>query len=68
MDRVAAVGALITGVVTMRYVMRSGPLAESPPAALEAWLSELLQRMLEDPPPSPLTAAKGRAGRRRAST
>jgi len=31
-------------------------------AAVEAWLSELLQRMLEDPRLS-LTAAKGRAGR-----
>jgi AcrR family transcriptional regulator len=61
-DRVAAVGALIMGVVTMRYVMGSGPLAGASPAALEAWLGDRLQRMLEDPPPPPLTAA-GRRGR-----
>lgn len=57
MDRVAGLGALITGVVTMRYVMRSGPLAAASPVALEAWLADRLQRILDDPPPPPLTTA-----------
>ena len=46
-DRVAGVGALIMGVVMSRYVMRTGPLAEADPAALTAWLGDLLQRLLD---------------------
>jgi AcrR family transcriptional regulator len=53
-DRATSVGSFIMGVVTMRYLMRSGPLAEATPAALEAWLGERLQRLLEDPAPPPL--------------
>ncbi|HTW98695.1 MAG TPA: TetR family transcriptional regulator [Acidimicrobiales bacterium] len=53
MDRVASVGALITGVVTMRYVMRCGPLAATRPEVLERWLGDRLQRLLDGPhPPS----------------
>ncbi len=58
-DRVAAIGALIMGVVTMRYVMRSGPLAAASSAALEAWLGERLQRMLDEPAPPSLAGPGG---------
>jgi AcrR family transcriptional regulator len=57
MDRVAGLGALICGVVMMRYVMCTGPLASTSPASLEAWLGERLQRMLDDPPPPQLGVA-----------
>lgn len=50
-DRVAAVGALIMGVVTTRYVMRSGPLAEADAPSLQAWLAEHVQLLLDRPAP-----------------
>jgi hypothetical protein len=53
-DRAAAVGALIFGVVTSRYIMRSGPLAGADPTSLTAWLGDRLQRVLDDPPSPPL--------------
>jgi AcrR family transcriptional regulator len=53
-DRAAAVGALILGVVTSRYIMRSGPLAHADRASLTAWLGDRLQRLLDGPPPPPL--------------
>jgi len=58
-DRVAAVQALILGVVTSRYVMPRGPLAEATPDALTAWLGDQLQRLLDGPPPPPLTGHGG---------
>lgn len=51
-DRVAAVGALIMGLVTSRYVMRIGPLCAAEPPALEVWLAERIQRLLESPAPA----------------
>ncbi len=54
-DRASAVGALILGVVTSRYIMRSGPLAGADRASLTTWLGERLQRLLDDPPSPPLT-------------
>jgi AcrR family transcriptional regulator len=54
-DRASAVGALILGVVTSRYIMRTGPLADADRASLTAWLGDRLQRLLNDPPPPPLT-------------
>ncbi|HET9070926.1 MAG TPA: TetR family transcriptional regulator [Acidimicrobiales bacterium] len=51
-DRVAAVGALIMGLVTSRYLMRIGPLFAAEPPALEAWLAERIQRLLESPAPA----------------
>ncbi|MHB1930179.1 MAG: TetR/AcrR family transcriptional regulator [Acidimicrobiales bacterium] len=56
-DRGAAVGALILGVVTTRYVMRTGPLASADGASLEAWLADELQRVLDGPDPPPLQPA-----------
>jgi AcrR family transcriptional regulator len=56
-DRASAVGALILGVVTNRYIMRSGPLAQADRAALTRWLGDRLQRMLDDPPSPPLRPA-----------
>ena len=56
-DRAAAVGALIFGVVTSRYIMRSGPLAHADRASLTAWLGDRLQRVLDDPPSPPLVPA-----------
>ena len=53
-DRASAVGALILGVVTSRYVMRSGPLACADRASLTAWLGDRLQRLLDGPPSPPL--------------
>ncbi len=61
-DRVAAVGALIMGVVTTRYVMRAGPLAEADPLALRSWLAERIQRLLDDPGPPPLRPGHRCAG------
>lgn len=58
-DRASAVGALILGVVTSRYIMRSGPLAEADRASLTMWLGERLQRLLDDPPSPPLTPPPG---------
>ncbi len=54
-DRASAVGALILGVVTSRYIMRTGPLADADRASLTTWLGDRLQRLLSDPPPPPLT-------------
>lgn len=49
-----AVGALIMGVVTMRHVTRTGPLAAAGSAAAEAWLGAQLQRLIDRPAgPSP---------------
>jgi AcrR family transcriptional regulator len=59
-NRVAAVQALILGVVTSRYVMPGGPLAEADASCLTAWLGDQLQRLLAGPPPPPLTTS-GRA-------
>lgn len=56
-DRAAAVGALILGVVTSRYIMRNGPLAHADPASLTTWLGDRLQRLLDDPPSPPLVPA-----------
>lgn len=61
-DRAAAVGALILGVITSRYVMHSGPLARADTDSLTAWLGDRLQRLLDDPPstrliPSPADEA-----------
>ena len=56
-DRAAAIGALILGVVTSRYIMRSGPLAHADRASLTAWLGDRLQRVLDDPPSPPLVPA-----------
>lgn len=53
-DRVAAAGSLILGVVMIRYVMRTGPLAAAEPSALTRWLGDRLQRLLQGPPPPPL--------------
>ncbi len=58
-DRASAVGALILGVVTSRYVMRSGPLAVADRESLTAWLGERLQRFLDDPPSPPLVPPPG---------
>ena len=55
-DRASAVGAFILGVVTSRYIMRSGPLAHADRASLTAWLGDRLQRLLDDPPSPPLAA------------
>jgi hypothetical protein len=54
-DRASAVGALILGVVTSRYIMRTGPLADADRASLTTWLGDRLQRLLDDPPSPPLT-------------
>jgi AcrR family transcriptional regulator len=56
-DRASAVGALILGVVTSRYIMRSGPLAQADRASLTAWLGDRLQRVLDGPPAPPLSPA-----------
>jgi DNA-binding transcriptional regulator YbjK len=53
-DRASAVGAFILGVVTSRYIMRSGPLAHADRTSLTTWLGERLQRLLDDPPSPPL--------------
>lgn len=45
-DRVAAASALIFGAVTMRYLMRAGPLAVMDRARLEPWLAAQLRRLL----------------------
>jgi AcrR family transcriptional regulator len=58
-DRVAAVQALIMGVVISRYVMPRGRLAEAPPEAVTAWLGDQLQRILDGPPPPPLAGPAG---------
>jgi AcrR family transcriptional regulator len=58
-DRVAAVQALIMGVVTSRYVMPRGPLAEASAEAVTAWLGDQLQRLLDGPPPPRLSPAGG---------
>lgn len=58
-DRAAAAGALILGVVTSRYIMRTGPLAGADPASLIAWLGERLQRLIDDPPSPPLVPFPG---------
>ena len=55
-DRVAAVGALIMGVVLSRYVMRRGPLARAPAAQLVRWLGDRLQVLLDEPAPPALRA------------
>ncbi len=47
-DRVAAVGALILGVIMSRYVLHEGPLAHADEASLERWLSHCLQNLLGD--------------------
>ena len=47
-DRVAAVGALILGVIMSRYVLREGPLAHAGEADLEQWLGHHLQRLFDD--------------------
>ena len=52
--RAMSVGALIMGVVTGRYVMPSGPLAQADRASLTAWLADRLQRVLDGPPAPPL--------------
>jgi hypothetical protein len=38
-------------VVTMRYLMRNGPLAGAGAAQLEAWLGDQLQRLFDGPAP-----------------
>lgn len=58
-DRASAVGALILGVVTSRYIMRAGPLADADRASLTAWLGDRLQRLLDGPPSPPLTPRPG---------
>lgn len=58
--RAAAAGAFIAGVVTSRYIMRTGPLAEADRESLTAWLGERLQRLLDDPPAPPLAPPPGR--------
>jgi AcrR family transcriptional regulator len=54
-DRASAVGAFILGVVTSRYIMRTGPLAEADRESLTVWLGDRLQRLLDGPPPPLLT-------------
>ncbi len=49
--RAAAIGALIMGVVTTRYVMRSGPLADADPQSLRGWLSDRIQLLADTPAP-----------------
>ncbi|MDA8281837.1 MAG: TetR family transcriptional regulator [Actinomycetota bacterium] len=61
-DRVAAVGVLILGVVTTRYVMRTGPLASADTRSLEAWLADRLQRLLDDPAPPALRPERRHGG------
>jgi AcrR family transcriptional regulator len=58
-DLASAVGALILGVVTSRYIMRTGPLADADRACLTTWLGDRLQRLLDDPPSPPLTPPSG---------
>jgi AcrR family transcriptional regulator len=58
--RSVSVSAVITGVVTGRYVMPSGPLAQADPASLTAWLADRLQRVLDGPPAPPLLPATSR--------
>lgn len=58
-DRAAAVGAFILGVVTSRYIMRSGPLAETDPESLTVWLGDRLQRLIDGPPAPPLVPSPG---------
>ena len=55
-DRVAAIQALILGVVVSRYVMPRGRLAEARAEAVVAWLADAVQRILDGPAPPPLTA------------
>ena len=50
-DRAAAIGTLILGLVTTRYVVRVGPLAEADPRDLEAWLADRIQLLLDRPAP-----------------
>jgi hypothetical protein len=54
---VAAVQALILGVVVSRYVMPRGRLAEASAAAVTTWLGDQIQRMLDGPAPPPLAGA-----------
>jgi AcrR family transcriptional regulator len=54
-DRASAVGAFILGVVTSRYIMRTGPLADADRESLTVWLGDRLQRLLDGPPSPPLT-------------
>ncbi len=61
-DRAAAVGALILGVATTRYVMGTGPLARADARFLEAWLADRLQRLLDDPAPPALRPARRDGG------
>jgi AcrR family transcriptional regulator len=58
-DRVAAVQALILGVVTSRYVMPRGALAEASPESVTAWLGDQLQRLFDGPPPPHLAPPIG---------
>jgi AcrR family transcriptional regulator len=58
-DRVAAVQALILGVVVSRYVMPRGRLAEAGAEAFAAWLGDAIQRILDGPAPPPLTTPAG---------
>jgi AcrR family transcriptional regulator len=58
-DRACAVGAFILGVVTSRYIMRSGPLAQADCASLTAWLGNRLQHLLDGPPSPPLVPPLG---------
>jgi AcrR family transcriptional regulator len=57
-DRVAAVQALILGVVVSRYVMPGGRLAEAGAEAVTAWLGDQVQRILDGPAPPPLSGAE----------
>ena len=55
--RAAAVGVVIMGLITQRYVLRAGPVAHADPQHLSAWLGDVLQGVLAGPPTRPLPAA-----------
>lgn len=58
LDVAASVVPLIMGVITARYVVRAGPLARADPLAVETWLGDRLQRLLDDPPPPALVPGR----------
>ncbi|MCU4184103.1 TetR family transcriptional regulator [Acidiferrimicrobium sp. IK] len=55
----AAVGSIIMGAVTTRYVLRTGPLAAASRAAVARWLADQIQRLLDPSGVVSLAAAEG---------
>lgn len=48
-ERAALVGATILGLAFSRYIIRTPPLAEMPPAELLAWIAPVVQHYLTAP-------------------